>query len=201
MSISNNVINKFGDIRASILGDTVKSYKSLIWIGILFLVLGGIGIFGQTMLSFVTVNFLGFALIIGGGLQFAYAIKADGWKSVTWQIILAIIYVIAGISILVFPIPALEVLTLWLGFAFLATGVLRLIVAFQYRQFDNWFWLVVSAALSILMSILVLNSFPEVSLWLPGFLISIEMLLQGWSLLFMGFSARKLANDLSVKSK
>lgn len=37
-----------------------------------------------------------------------------------------------------------------------------------------------------------MNSFPSFSLWLPGLLIAIELLLQGWSLLFLGFAAKSL---------
>jgi uncharacterized membrane protein HdeD (DUF308 family) len=51
---------------------------------------------------------------------------------------------------------------------------------------------VLSSAISILMGVLIMNNFPASSLWLPGLLIAIELLLQGWSLLFLGFAARSL---------
>ncbi|MBU3596732.1 DUF308 domain-containing protein [Polynucleobacter sp. 86C-FISCH] len=198
MSITNNFKDGLNSIHSSILGDTVKSSGTLIALGALFAILGVLGLFGQTLVSVVSVNVLGMGLVIAGGLQFIYAIKANGWKSVTFQILLAIIYFIAGMSIWAFPLPALEVLTLWLGFAFFATGVLRLIVAFQYRHFKGWISLLISSLLSILMSILILNSYPSVSLWLPGFLISIEMLMQGWALLYMGITAHKIMKETGL---
>ena len=75
---------------------------------------------------------------------------------------------------------------------FFVTGILRLISAFQHRLFREWFWLVLSSAISILMGVLIMNGYPQSSLWLPGMLIAIELLLQGWSLLFMGLAARSL---------
>lgn len=195
MSISNKVRNSLANIHTSILGDTVKSSGTLIVLGVVFVVLGAIGLFGQTLVSIFSINVLGMGLVIAGGLQFIYAIKASGWKGVTVQILLAIIYFIAGLSIWAFPLPALEVVTLWLGFAFFATGILRLLVSFQYRDFKGWISLLISSLLSILMSILILYSYPSVSLWLPGFLISIEMLLQGWALLFMGITAHKILKE------
>jgi uncharacterized membrane protein HdeD (DUF308 family) len=72
------------------------------------------------------------------------------------------------------------------------TGFLRLIAAFQHRHFGEWFWLALSAAISILMGVLIMNNFPSASLWLPGLLIAIELLLQGWTLLFLGFAAKSL---------
>jgi uncharacterized membrane protein HdeD (DUF308 family) len=181
------------EIRTAALGAAAKIPGALIGMGILFIALGMIGIAGQTLFSFVTINVLGAFLIIGGALQFAHALKSSGWKSVGVQIILAILYVAAGIYTWAFPIPALEVITLWLAAIFFVTGFLRLISAFQHRHFREWFWLVLSSAISILMGVLIMNGYPESSLWLPGLLIAIELLLQGWSLLFLGLAARSLS--------
>jgi len=180
------------EIRAAVLGAAAKVPGALIGMGILFIVLGMIGIAGQTLFSFVTVNVLGAFLIFGGAIQFAHALQSKGWKSVSIQVILAILYVAAGIYTWAFPIPALEAITLWLAAIFFVTGFLRLISAFQHRHFQEWFWLVLSSAISILMGILIMNGYPESSLWLPGLLIAIELLLQGWSLLFLGLAARSL---------
>ncbi len=180
------------EIRIAVLGAAAKVPGALIGMGILFIVLGMIGIAGQTLFSFVTVNVLGAFLIFGGAIQFAHALQSKGWKSVSIQVILAILYVAAGIYTWAFPIPALEAITLWLAAIFFVTGFLRLISAFQHRHFREWFWLVLSSAISILMGILIMNGYPESSLWLPGLLIAIELLLQGWSLLFLGLAARSL---------
>ena len=180
------------EIRTAALGAAAKIPGALIGMGILFIALGVIGIAGQTLFSFVTINILGAFLIFGGALQFAHTLKSSGWKSVGIQIILAILYVAAGIYTWAFPIPALEVITLWLAAIFFVTGFLRLISAFQHRHFQEWFWLVLSSAISILMGVLIMTGYPESSLWLPGLLIAIELLLQGWSLLFLGLAARSL---------
>jgi uncharacterized membrane protein HdeD (DUF308 family) len=181
------------EIRTAALGAAAKIPGALIGMGILFIALGMIGIAGQTLFSFVTINVLGAFLILGGALQFAHALKSSGWKSVGIQIILAILYIAAGIYTWAFPIPALEVITLWLAAIFFVTGFLRLLSAFQHRHFQEWFWLVLSSAISILMGVLIMNGYPESSLWLPGLLIAIELLLQGWSLLFLGLAARSLS--------
>jgi len=179
-------------IRAAVLGAAAKVPGALIGLGILFIILGMIGISGQVMFSFMTINVLGAFLIVGGALQFAHAIKSHGWKSVSVQIVLSVLYMAAGLFTWAFPIPALEGITLWLAAIFFITGFLRLISAFQHRHFREWFWLVLSSAISILMGVLIMNGYPASSLWLPGLLIAIELLLQGWSLLFLGLAARSL---------
>jgi len=183
---------QINEIRSKVLGAAAKVPGALIGLGILFIVLGMIGIAGQVMFSFVSVNVLGIFLFAGGVLQGIHAFQSSGWKSVGIQIIFAILYIAAALYVWVFPIPALEVITLWLAAIFFVTGVLRLISAFQHRHFNEWIWLVLSSAISILMGVLIMNNFPASSLWLPGLLIAIELLLQGWSLLFLGFAARSL---------
>jgi uncharacterized membrane protein HdeD (DUF308 family) len=135
---------------------------------------------------------LGAFLIVGGVLQGAHALKSHGWKSVGIQALLAVMYIAAGLYSWAFPIPALEVITLWLAAIFFVTGFLRLVSAFQHRLFSEWFWLVLSSAISILLGVMIMNSFPSSSLWLPGLLIAVELLLQGWSMLFLGLAARSL---------
>lgn len=185
-------VTQIKEIRAAVLGAAAKVPGALIGMGIVLIALGMIGIAGQTLFSFVTINVLGAFLIFGGVLQFAHALKSKGWKSVTIQVVLAILYIVAGLYTWAFPIPALEAITLWLAAIFFVTGVLRLVAAFQHRHFQEWFWLVLSSAISILMGVLIMTGYPESSLWLPGLLIAIELLLQGWSLLFIGLAARSL---------
>jgi uncharacterized membrane protein HdeD (DUF308 family) len=180
------------EIRTAVLGAAAKIPGTLIGLGILFILLGVIGITGQTLFSFISVNVLGIFLFTGGVLQGAHALKSQGWKCVGVQLLLAALYIATAIFTWVFPIPALEAITLWLAAIFFATGILRLISAFQHRHFREWFWLVLSSAISILLGVLIMNGYPETSLWLPGMLIAIELLLQGWTLLFMGLAARSL---------
>jgi len=185
------------DIRAKVLGAAAKVPGALIGLGILFIVLGMIGVAGQVLFSFVSVNVLGIFLFAGGILQGAHAFQSSGWKSVSVQLVFAVLYIVGALYVWAFPIPALEVITLWLAAIFFVTGVLRFISAFQHRHFGEWIWLLLSAALSILMGVLIMNGYPESSLWLPGLLIAIELLLQGWSLLFLGFAARSVAKSVT----
>lgn len=185
-------VDQIKALRANALGAAAKVPGALIGLGILFIILGMIGIAGQVLFSLVSVNVLGIFLFAGGILQAVHAFKSTGWKSVSIQLVFAVLYIGAAIYVWAFPIPALEAITLWLAAIFFLTGFLRLIAAFQHRHFGEWFWLALSAAISILMGVLIMNNFPSASLWLPGLLIAIELLLQGWTLLFLGFAAKSL---------
>lgn len=176
--------------QAAILGALAGKSTTLVWIGALLIVLGTIGVFGQVIFSFISVGILGAFALVGGVLQAMHAMQATGWKSVASQWLFALFYIAAGILAWFFPVPALEGLTIWLAATFFATGVLRLIQAFQHRVFREWFWLLVSSVLSIFVGFLIMQGWPSSSLWVPGMLMAVEFILQGWSLLFIGLAAK-----------
>lgn len=123
-------------------------------------------------------------------MQALHALQAKGWKSVSVQLIFALIYIAIGVIVWVSPEAALEGVTLYLATLFFATGALRLVTAFQHTVFREWFMPLLSAALSILLGGLILAGWPDNSTWVPGMLIAIELLLQGWSLFFLGIGAK-----------
>ena len=135
-------IDQVKQMRTAVLGAAAKVPGALIGLGILFIVLGMVGVAGQTLFSFVSINMLGAFLIVGGILQGVHALKSHGWKSVGIQAILAILYIAAGLYTWAFPIPALEVITLWLAAIFFVTGFLQKFSYKCYRTISNLFRLV-----------------------------------------------------------
>jgi uncharacterized membrane protein HdeD (DUF308 family) len=75
-------VTQIQQVRATVLGAAAKAPGALIGLGVLFIILGMIGVAGQTLYSFISVNILGAFLIFGGVLQLAHALKSHGWKSV-----------------------------------------------------------------------------------------------------------------------
>lgn len=178
-------------IDASVFGSTAKSPGMLMGLGILLVILGGIGVAGGAKSSLLSVDMLGLLLCFGGFLQAIFAFMTSGWKSKGIQLILAIFYIVAGFYIWAYPVPALEMITLWFAALYFVSGLLRMALSFQYRSFGNWLWIFLSGALSILFGIMIFNDFPSDSFWFLGLIISVELLLQGASLFMMGLMAKE----------
>jgi uncharacterized membrane protein HdeD (DUF308 family) len=102
-----------------------------------------------------------------------------------------VLYIGIGIYTWVSPVNALEGLTIWIAAILLITGVMRLISAIQHWSVGNAVWPALSGVLSIVLGIMIMNNWPATSLWVPGMLLAIELLLQGWSLFFIGIAIRK----------
>lgn len=178
------------DIQSKVLGAVANRPGTLIWMGLIMLVLGAIGVTAEAFFSIATVTLMGGCALAVGIMQGLHALQARGWKSVSIQMTFALIYVSIGVIVWVSPEAALEGLTLYLATLFFATGALRLLTAFQHTAFREWFLPLLSAALSILLGGLIIAGWPDNSTWVPGMLIAIELLLQGWSIFFLGIAAK-----------
>lgn len=185
------------NFQENIFNATNRSSGMVIFIGVLFIILGMIGIMWQSLASIISVNILGFLLLAAGIIQLVLAFKNEGWKSIIIQLLVAILYVATGVYTLLYPIPSLEAITLCLAAIFLVSGIIRIVTAFEYKVFSKWFWILLSGIISILMTFLIIKSFPLSSLWLLGLLISLEFVFQGWSLVFLGGFARSLTHNAS----
>jgi uncharacterized membrane protein HdeD (DUF308 family) len=184
------ITSQLTDAQAKILGAVAHRPGTLIWMGLLMIVLGSVGVFAETFFSIASISLMGGFALAAGIMQALHALQARGWKSVSIQLVFALIYVAIGVIVWVSPVAALEGVTLYMATLLFATGGLRLVTAFQHTQFSGWFLPLVSAALSILLGGLILAGWPDNSVWVPGMLIGIELLLQGWSLFFLGLAAK-----------
>jgi uncharacterized membrane protein HdeD (DUF308 family) len=184
------ITSQLTDVQAKILGAVANRPGTLIWMGLLMLVLGTIGVMAEAFFSIASISLMGGFALAAGIMQALHVFQAKGWKSASIQLLFALIYVAIGVIVWVSPEAALEGLTLYLATLFFATGVLRVVTAFQHTQFSGWFMPLLSGALSLLLGGLIVAGWPDNSTWVPGMLIGIELLLQGWSLFFLGLAAK-----------
>lgn len=176
-------------------GQAIKHSGKLIAIGVLLVICGIIGLIAETAFSYASITILGVVAFVGGILIAAHAFQSKGWRTFLIQSVFAAIYIGVGIFIWMAPLVALEGLTLWLAGLFLITGVLRIIAVTQNSAGNNLFWPVLSGVLSIVLGGLILYSWPASSLWLPGLLLAIELVLHGLACLFIGLVTREVAKQ------
>ena len=167
-----------------------KNWGWLLLLGIIFIFLGTIGLgmlFGLTMAS---VIFFGVLLLLGGGAQFVDAFKCKGWKSIVWHVLMAILYVVAGVAVISDPVLASALITLVLAGTIAGAGVVRVIMAFQHRGSKGWVWVLVSGIISIVLGLVIFAKWPVSGLWVIGLFVAIEMITNGWSYILLALAAR-----------
>ena len=191
MAEGSNAVNVSPD--ADIFGAARKNWRWILGLGILFIILGTIGLGMSATLTLVSVLFFGWLLIIGGVVQLVEAFKVKGWKSVLWHVLMALVYIVAGAIVVYAPVGGALALTVFISAALLALGALRVIMAFQLKNLTGWWWLLAGGLISILLGVLIMVQWPSSAFWVIGLFIAIEMIVNGWSYVMIALMARRAA--------
>ena len=185
-------------LQGAVLGELRKKWGWLLALGILLIVLGILGLWMSFAMTLATVIMFGALLVVGGGFQLVNAFQLKGWKSMLWHVLIALLYVAAGILIITDPILASMSLTMVLAWILIAVGVFRIIMAVQLRPVIGWFWPLLSGLISILLGGMILAQWPATGFWVIGLFVSIEMIFNGWSSVFIAMAARNAARTESA---
>lgn len=102
----------------------------------------------------------------------------------------SLIYLLAGIFILKFPLSGAVTLTLIMGMFFIIEGISKTAFAAEIKPLKGWRWSMFDGALTILFGILVLTFLGNSALWLVGLLLGIKLLFAGWDLVYLGLALK-----------
>lgn len=166
-------------------------------LGIIMLVLGIIGIGATFTMTVVTVTFFGFLVLIGGAAQFVDAIRFRDVKNPIAGILIALLYIAVGYIMVRNPMLASATLTLFIAWALVAIGIMRIYVAFRMRGVSGWIWTLIGGIAAIVLGIMILNNWPESGLWVIGMFVSIELIFNGWSMIMISLAAKKMGQQVA----
>ena len=159
-----------------------KSYQIT---GILLLILGIIGIVFPYFASTMIVWIIAFLLLFGGIVFFIIGLK--GGKGSWAGILLGVIVLAIGIIIFAYPQHTLSVITVIMGIFFIIDGIALLLLAYAVRPRDGWWAPAISGFISLILGLLIFVEWPSNSEWIIGMFVGINLLLEGISLMLVGY--------------
>jgi len=180
---------------AAMFGQLKLRWGWLLALGFLSLILGTIGLGMDVLMTVVSVQFFGILLLVGGAVQLANAFQCGGWKSKIWQVLIALLYLAAGIVCITDPIGASGFLTLGLAGILIGIGVMRIIMAIQHKDHKGWWLVLLAGVLALVLGGMIVAHWPSSALWVIGLFVSIELIFNGWSMVFLAMAARAAANQ------
>ncbi len=170
--------------------DSQRNWRYLMGVGVLITVLGVFAV-AAPFVTGVTVSILLGALLVFGALgHVVNAFTAGGLAGTVWQVALAILYAVAGISLLANPVIGLTTVTLLLIAYFAAEGLIEIAVGVQRRAEPHWVWYVASGAVSLVLAGLLWAGFPSTAAWAVGLLTGLHLLSTGLLLVYVGYVGR-----------
>jgi len=167
-----------------------RNWGWLMAAGIALVILGVMGLGAATLLSVASAIWFGAMIFVGGIVMLIDAFRQQAWKSRLFHILIGLLYLGVGAITFANPLLATASLTLFAGAALVATGLLRLIVAFQNRQLPYWGWIAFSGVLSLVLGGMILMRWPASSLWVLGTFLAIELIFQGFATIALARAIR-----------
>lgn len=157
--------------------------------GIVLMLVGAVAILSPMLATFSTAIFIGWILIFGGAAQILHAFWAKGWGGFFWESFIGLLYLLAGIALLTYPVASVIALTVFLAMTFIIEGIIRAVMAFSLKPQSGWVWVLISGILSIVVGVMLWMELPSSSLWAIGFLVGVNIFMIGWSLLMIALAA------------
>ena len=182
---------------AEVLGGIKRASGWSIALAILMILLGMIAIFAPMEAGFVIVLVIGWTAIFNGGAQLFYAFSGHEAKHRWLEVLLGLIYIIAGIYLLLHPVGGLLALTLLLGCLLVIYGIFALILAFRMKPAPGWGWVLFDGIVTLLPYILTHAHWPRNTEWVVGTLIGISFIVSGVSRLMISLAVRRVAGKLA----
>ncbi len=163
----------------------------LLVLGILFVILGTVGLGMMAGITVMSMYFLAVLLFIAGFAQLVDTFKSRYWRGMLWHLVIAILYLLTGALISYDPILASAMITAFLAWSFILMGVARTVLWFKLVQSPGSFWFLLSAITSILLGAILLAKWPMSGIWFTGLLIAIELIVAGWTYILLALSCRR----------
>lgn len=164
--------------------------KTVLWEGILFLVLGLLAI-AMPVLSSVAIDlFLGILFVVAGIAQLYRVVVTWGIRGTWPQLFWSLLSVIAGALMITRPMASLLALTTLLVAYFFLECIAKISFAIRFGAGSQKFWLFLNGILSLFLALIIFEGLPETAMWVLGLLVGINMALTGAMSIALYFSLR-----------
>jgi uncharacterized membrane protein HdeD (DUF308 family) len=158
-------------------------------LGLISVIIGLLAISSVFVATMASVFVFGWLLLIEGIASLIYAVMVGNWKGFALYLVVAVVYFMVGLFILEDPVRAAAVLTLVFAAAFFTGGVLRVILSLSER-FTGWHWVLLNGVIDLFLGVFIWRQWPGSSLWVIGLFVGIDLLLHGWSWIFLALSVK-----------
>jgi len=100
------------------------------------------------------------------------------------------LYLAGGCVVFYDPFLASTLITGLLAAVLIVIGITRIIMAIALKSSKGWGWLLLAGLTAIILGVLILIQWPISGLWVIGMFIAIEMIVNGWTYIFIALSLR-----------
>src|SRR3984893_1323890 len=166
----------------------------IVALGVVYLIAGFVALGSVVIATVASVLIVGVMMIIAGVAEVFSAFQIRGWGKFLLWVLLGALYIIAGFVTFENPLLAAAVLTLILGASLLASGIMRIMLAFSMKRETPWVWVLLSGVITLLLGLLILAHWAVSSLYILGVFLGIDLIMAGAAWIGLGFGLRRVVD-------
>jgi uncharacterized membrane protein HdeD (DUF308 family) len=161
-------------------------------LGVVYIIAGIIALGSVVTATVASVFVVGIMMVIAGIAEVINAFQIKTWGKFFLWLILGALYIVAGFLAFDNPLLAAAVLTLFLGFALIASGIMRAVLAFSMQRTMPWIWVLLSGIITFLLGVIIVAHWPVSSLYILGLFLGIDLIIAGvgWVAIGLGLKRR-----------
>jgi uncharacterized membrane protein HdeD (DUF308 family) len=159
-------------------------------LGVILAILGIVAIAFPFLTTIAAKIFLGWLFLIGGIVQVVHAFSTKRWSEFFLNLLIGVLYVVAGAWLAFFPFAGIITLTLLLAAVLIVEGIIEIGMALRIRTHRGWVWLLISGIIAIAAGVLVFAGLPSSAGWAIGLVVGVNLLSSGLSYILLASAAR-----------
>ena len=162
----------------------------LLALGVVEIIAGCVAIAVPLIASLAAVAIFGSVLLVTAVFQLAHAIQVRAWPRSMWYLLGGVLYAVAALLILAYPLGGALTLTVLIATLLFADGVLRTALGILARRAAGSGWVLAGGIASILLGVLLLLSWPASALWATGLLLGVNLVFSGVTRSFLALELK-----------
>jgi uncharacterized membrane protein HdeD (DUF308 family) len=163
----------------------------IVALGVVYVVAGFIALGSIVTATVASVFVVGVMMIVAGVAELINAFQIKSWGKFLLWALLGVLYIVAGFVTFENPLLAAVLLTLLLGASLVASGILRIVLAFNMKREMPWIWVALSGAITLLLGVLILARWPINSVYILGLFLGIDLIFAGAGWIGLGFGLHR----------
>jgi uncharacterized membrane protein HdeD (DUF308 family) len=157
-------------------------------LGIVYLIAGAVALSSVVMATVVSVFLVGIMMIVAGIAEVISALQVKSWGKVFLWLLLGALYILTFEN----PLLAAKLLTLLLGASLIASGIVKIVLAFNMKAGSSWGVVVFAGLITLLVGLVIVARWPVNSLYILGLFLAVDLIFSGvgWISIGLGLKPR-----------
>jgi uncharacterized membrane protein HdeD (DUF308 family) len=191
-AMSINQVSNGSDLQRAVVNAIHEHWVLFLIEGIILVILGAIAILVPPLATITFTILIGWLFLISGAVGLFTTFWMRHAPGFWWALLSALIAIVAGFLLLVWPLTGAFSLTLVLTAFFIVEGVASIMYAVEHRNqlTGRWGWMLLSGIIDLILAAIIIAGLPGTVAWALGLLVGIDLLFGGAALIGMALAAR-----------